>query len=78
MRDVAAAFLPRAAEALRERGVRTAWLTSAAARWCPDMSPATDEDYAAEFLDLIIAVRVVDDSMRRSRISAATAPTTPK
>jgi glutamate-5-semialdehyde dehydrogenase len=54
----AAAFLPRAAEALRARGVelrgddRTRALIEAA--------PANEDDYAAEFLDLIIAVRVVD------------------
>jgi glutamate-5-semialdehyde dehydrogenase len=27
----------------------------------PDMHAATEDDYAAEFLDLILAVRVVDD-----------------
>jgi glutamate-5-semialdehyde dehydrogenase len=27
----------------------------------PDMHAASDDDYAAEFLDLILAVRVVDD-----------------
>ena len=59
-RDVAASFLPRAAAELRARQV--------ALRGCPrsraivaDMQAATDEDYAAEFLDLILAVRVVDD-----------------
>ena len=59
-RDVAADFLPRAARALRERGVelrgdaRTRELVSEA-------KPATDDDYAAEFLALIIAVRVVEN-----------------
>jgi len=59
-RDVAETFLPRAADALRERGVaiRGDAFTRALV---PDASLATDEDYAAEFLDLIIAVRVVDD-----------------
>jgi glutamate-5-semialdehyde dehydrogenase len=58
-RDVADAFLPLAAQALRGRGVelrgdeRTRALV-------PDAKPATDDDYAAEFLDLILAVRVVD------------------
>ena len=58
--DAAAAFLPRAAAALRERGVEL--------RGCersrvlvPDMNAASDDDYAAEFLDLIIAIRVVED-----------------
>ena len=59
-RDVAAGFLPRAAQALRERGVE--WRGDAASRvLVPDMRAATDDDYAAEFLDLILAVRVVDD-----------------
>ncbi len=58
--DVAAQFLPRAAAALRMRAVDL--------RGCDrsrsivaDMSAASDADFAAEFLDLIIAVRVVDD-----------------
>jgi glutamate-5-semialdehyde dehydrogenase len=58
--DMAQDFLPRAAKAMRSRGVEL--------RGCPrsrqaanDMSPATEDDYAAEFLDLILAVRVVDD-----------------
>ncbi len=60
-RAVAAAFLPRAAAALRERGV--ALRGDALSReHVPDMAPASDEDYAAEFLDLILAVRVVDDA----------------
>ncbi|BBD79864.1 glutamate-5-semialdehyde dehydrogenase [Aerosticca soli] len=59
-RDVAAAFLPRAAAALQARGVelrgdeRTRALV-------PQARAATEDDYAAEFLDLILAVRVVDD-----------------
>jgi glutamate-5-semialdehyde dehydrogenase len=57
--DVADAFLPRAAAMLRERGVelrgdaRTRALVA-------DAVPADDADYAAEFLDLILAVRVVE------------------
>jgi glutamate-5-semialdehyde dehydrogenase len=56
--DVAPAFLPKAAVALKARGVEL--------RGCPitrELVPgakeATDADYAAEFLDLILAVRVV-------------------
>jgi glutamate-5-semialdehyde dehydrogenase len=55
---VAAAFLPRAAAALRARGVEL--------RGCPrtrelvgDVAPATEEDFAAEYLDLILSVKVV-------------------
>jgi glutamate-5-semialdehyde dehydrogenase len=57
--DVADRFLPRMAEALRDRGVeirgdeRTRSLVA-------DAVPASDDDYAAEFLDLILAVRVID------------------
>ncbi|TAL74648.1 MAG: glutamate-5-semialdehyde dehydrogenase [Rhodanobacter sp.] len=59
-RDVAAEFLPRAAAALRARGVELRG-DDASRALVPDMHAATDADYAAEFLDLIIAVRVVDD-----------------
>ena len=57
--DVADAFLPRVASALSDAGVelvgddRVQSLTSA--------GPATDEDWDTEFLDLRLAVRVVDD-----------------
>ena len=59
-RDVAEAFLPRAAAALRERGVELRG-DERSRIWVPDMQPASDDDYAAEFLDLILAVRVIDD-----------------
>ncbi|MBN8922781.1 MAG: glutamate-5-semialdehyde dehydrogenase [Rhodanobacter sp. 68-29] len=58
-RDVAADFVPRAAPALRERGVELRG-DAASRALVPDMHAATDADYAAEFLDLILAVRVVD------------------
>ena len=57
--DIAAAFLPRAAAMLRERGVRLRADPRARAHM-PGAVPATDEDWDAEFLDLVIAVRVVD------------------
>jgi glutamate-5-semialdehyde dehydrogenase len=59
-RDVAEAFLPQAAQALRERGVELRGDERSRAL-VPDMRAATDDDYAAEFLDLVLAVRVVDD-----------------
>ncbi|WEN16661.1 glutamate-5-semialdehyde dehydrogenase [Rhodanobacter sp. AS-Z3] len=59
-RDVAAAFLPHAAHALRERGVELRG-DDASRALVADMHVASDDDYAAEFLDLILAVRVVDD-----------------
>jgi glutamate-5-semialdehyde dehydrogenase len=57
--DVAATFLPRAGEALRARGVELRG-DAHSRGWLPGAGTATDEDYAAEFLDLILAVRVVD------------------
>jgi glutamate-5-semialdehyde dehydrogenase len=59
-RDLAVAFLPQAAQALRERGVELRGDERSRAL-VPDMHAATEDDYAAEFLDLILAVRVVDD-----------------
>ncbi len=58
-RDVAEAFLPRAAAALRERGVELRGDDTSRAL-VPAMQAASEDDYAAEFLDLILAVRVVD------------------
>ncbi|MDE1893719.1 MAG: glutamate-5-semialdehyde dehydrogenase [Xanthomonadaceae bacterium] len=58
--EVAARFLPRAAEALRERGVEL--LGDRRAReLCDGMAAASEEDFAAEFLSLKLAVAVVDD-----------------
>ena len=59
-RDVAEAFLPKAGRALRERGVELRGCPETV-RLVPGTSPAKDEDYAAEFLDLILSVRVVSD-----------------
>lgn len=58
--DVAATFLPGAGAALRERGVEIR-ADARARQWLPEAVLATDDDFAAEYLDLIIAVRVVDD-----------------
>lgn len=58
--DVAATFLPGAAAALGERGVELR-ADARARQWLPDATVASDDDYAAEYLDLILAVRVVDD-----------------
>ncbi len=56
--DIAPAFLPRAAATLQAQGVEL--------RGCPETCrlvatavPATEEDFAAEFLDLILSVKVV-------------------
>lgn len=58
-KDIAADFLPRAAEALRARGVELRG-DEASRALTGEMKAATEDDYAAEFLDLILAVRVVD------------------
>ena len=57
--DIAAEFLPRAAAMLRERGVELRGDQPTCAL-IADAKPATDDDWDAEFLDLILAVRVVD------------------
>ena len=58
--DVAAAFLPRAAAALAADKVEMRGCERSRAL-LPDIALASDDDYAAEFLDLIIAIRIIDD-----------------
>jgi glutamate-5-semialdehyde dehydrogenase len=55
---VAPTFLPRVAAALRKRGVelRGCPITR---EYVPDAAAATEEDFAAEYLDLILSVKVV-------------------
>lgn len=53
-------FLPRIASALRAEGVELRGCP-AAARYVPEIVPATEEDWATEYLDLILAVKVVAD-----------------
>ncbi len=59
-RDIAPSFLPKAAVALRARGVDLR-VDEAGRAWIPDAAAATEEDFAAEFLDLVLAIGVVDD-----------------
>ncbi|MET0256737.1 MAG: glutamate-5-semialdehyde dehydrogenase [Luteibacter sp.] len=56
--DAAPGFLPRAVARLRELAVDVRG-DEATRALVADVTPATEEDYAAEFLDLVIAVRVV-------------------
>ncbi|MCF8105770.1 MAG: glutamate-5-semialdehyde dehydrogenase, partial [Desulfohalobiaceae bacterium] len=59
-RDVAAEFLPPMAEEFKKSGVEL----RGCPRTCtiiPEARPAAAEDFGREFLDLILAVRVVDD-----------------
>lgn len=59
-KDIAETFVPRIAHALRAQGVelRGCPITRA---FAPEVKAAVAEDWGAEFLDLILAVRVVDD-----------------
>jgi glutamate-5-semialdehyde dehydrogenase len=57
--DIAGRFLPHALAALAARGVEIRGDERARQAW-PAARQATEADYAAEFLDLVIAVRVVD------------------
>jgi glutamate-5-semialdehyde dehydrogenase len=62
-RDAAGGFLPSALTALADAGV-TVHGDAATAGLAPsgvDVVPATDEDWATEYLSLDLAVRVVDD-----------------
>jgi glutamate-5-semialdehyde dehydrogenase len=58
--DVAANFLPMVAQSLRREGVELRGCERTRAV-LPDCTAATEEDWHAEYLDLILAVRVVDD-----------------
>lgn len=58
-RDIAATFLPRALAALRASGVEVRG-DAATRAFDSSLAEASDDDYAAEFLDLVIAIRVVD------------------
>jgi glutamate-5-semialdehyde dehydrogenase len=57
--DVAETFLPAAGRALQARGVELRGDDRTRAL-LPGVTMATEDDYAAEFLDLVLAVRVVD------------------
>ncbi|NLA42246.1 MAG: glutamate-5-semialdehyde dehydrogenase [Smithella sp.] len=56
--DIAGAFLPKAAEKLQQDGVRLKGC-AAARKILQGIEAATEEDWHAEYLDLILAVRVV-------------------
>ena len=58
-RDIAADFLPRALAELRARGVEVRG-DEATRAFDGGVAAASEDDYAAEFLDLVIAVRVVE------------------
>ncbi|MER3415520.1 MAG: glutamate-5-semialdehyde dehydrogenase [Gemmataceae bacterium] len=56
---IAPFFLPRAAAALRAQSVEIRGCARTR-QLVPDAREATEEDYAAEYLDLIISVKIVD------------------
>ncbi|OUE18784.1 Gamma-glutamyl phosphate reductase [Clavibacter michiganensis] len=58
-RDAAPRLVPDVLDALRDRGVTVHGDAAVRELW-PDAVPATDEDWAAEYLALDVAVRVVD------------------
>ncbi|WP_305805457.1 glutamate-5-semialdehyde dehydrogenase [Stenotrophomonas sp. YIM B06876] len=58
--DIAPRFLPLAAAALRERGVELRG-DAATRQLVPGVLPASEDDYAAEYLDLILSIAVVPD-----------------
>jgi len=59
-KDVAAEFIPRIAATLSALGVELRG-DEAFRRYAPSASVATEEDWYAEYLELILACRVVDD-----------------
>ena len=59
-KDVAAEFAPRFAEVMAQNKV-TLYGDETFCSLVPAALPATDEDYFAEYLDLKLAVRIVDD-----------------
>jgi glutamate-5-semialdehyde dehydrogenase len=58
--DIAPAFLPKAAATLTAKGVELRGCP-VTCRLVPGAKPATDADHAAEFLDLILSVKVVNN-----------------
>jgi glutamate-5-semialdehyde dehydrogenase len=59
-KDIAEAFLPRMGELLAARGVELRG-DETVCRLIPGAIPATEEDWHEEYLELILAIRVVDD-----------------
>ena len=64
--DIASRFLPRIASALQSRGVELRGCEETR-RIVANAKPATEEDFAAEYLDLILSIKVVhslDEAIR--------------
>jgi len=58
-KDVASAMLPVVGRKLRDKGVEIRGCP-VTCRLVPDAKPATEQDWATEYLDLIVAIKVVD------------------
>ncbi|MGA1797002.1 MAG: glutamate-5-semialdehyde dehydrogenase [bacterium] len=58
-KDVAVSFLPRIAHRYQEAGVEVRGCPETL-KYVPSALPATEDDWSEEYLDLILAVRVVD------------------
>lgn len=58
-RMIAAEFIPRVASVLTAKGVELRGCAESIKHW--KMNPATEEDYFDEFLDLILAIKVVEN-----------------
>lgn len=58
-KDIAQEFLPRMAKSFQQEGVELRGCDRTR-RLVPDCLPATEDDWFAEYLDLILAIRVVD------------------
>jgi len=59
-KDIAETFVPRIASAMRANGVELHGCDTVR-EFAPDVLPADEEDWHAEYLDLTLAVRVVED-----------------
>ncbi|MGB1148214.1 MAG: aldehyde dehydrogenase family protein, partial [Alphaproteobacteria bacterium] len=60
-KDIAGAFLPKAVEALKAAGCEDIRGDQGAQAVVSSLTTASDEDWDTEYLDSILAVRVVDD-----------------
>ena len=59
-KDIADEFLPRIKAAMEEKNVELRGCERCLAI-CPDMKAATEEDWATEYNDLILSIKIVDD-----------------
>ena len=75
--DIADAFLPAVIPALRKEGVEIRGCERTR-RYSPEVVPAQEEDWETEYLDLILAVKVVDSLDEAIEHINRTAPSTRK